>query len=87
MTITKIGGFINKTEARRLDGGGGIMNLIVELLLKLDYNDSGKRYKAVTDEKADDYGYGLYQALEYDFKYLKNDDFVFRGSTMNTIKK
>jgi hypothetical protein len=27
----------------------------------------------------------LYQSLEYDFKYLKNDDFGFKGKLLNTI--
>jgi hypothetical protein len=40
MTIAKVGGFINKTTARRSDRGGSIMDLVSELLLKFDYNDS-----------------------------------------------
>ncbi len=87
MTIAKIGGFGKKAAARRLDGGGSIMDFVSELLLKFDYNDSTKRYKAETNENADDYSYRLYKSLEYDFRYLKNDDFGFRGNSLNIIKK
>jgi hypothetical protein len=87
MTIAKVGGFINKTAARRSDRGGSIMDLVSELLLKFDYNDSRKRYKAETNENLDDYGYDLYQSLEYGFKYLKSDDFGFRANSLNTMKK
>ena len=87
MTIAKIGGFGKKTAARRLDRGGSIMDFVSELLLKFDYNDSKKGYKAETKENADDYGYRLYKSLEYDFRYLKNDDFGFRGNSLNIIMK
>ena len=87
MTIAETGDFVKKTAARRLRRGGNIMNLISELLLKLDYNGRRRIYKTETNENVDDYGYELYHLLEYDFKYLKNDDFGFRGNSSNTMKK
>lgn len=87
MTIAKIGGFDKNTAARRSDRGGSIMNLVSEIFLKSDYNDSRKTYKPETDMNIDDYGYGMYKSLEYDFKYLKNDDFGFRGNSLNVMKK
>ena len=85
MTIAKIGDFINNTAARRSDRGGNSMNLISEVLVKLDFNDKRRKYKTEANKNIDDYGYVLYQSLEYDFKYLKNDDFGFRGNLLNTI--
>lgn len=63
------------------------MNLISELFLNLNYNDRTREYKAEAANNTHDYGYALYQSLEYDFKYLKSDDFRFGESLLNTIKK
>ena len=87
MTIAKMGEFINNTAARRLDRGGNSMNLINEVLVKLDFNNKRKKQNAETNNNIDDYGYILYQSLEHDFKYLKNDDFGFKGNLLNTIIK
>ena len=87
MTIAKMGEFINNTAARRLDRGGNSMNLINEVLMKLDFNNKRRNQKAETNKNIDDYGYVLYQSLEYDFKYLKNDDFGYKGNLLNTIIK
>jgi hypothetical protein len=85
MTIAETADFISKNAARKLDRGGNSMNLISELLVKLDFNDKRRKYKAEANKNIDDYGYVLYQSLEYDFKYLKNDDFGFKGKLLNTI--
>ncbi len=87
MTIAKMGEFINNTAARRLDRGGNSMNLINEVLMKLDFNNKRRNQKAEANNNIDDYGYVLYQSLEYDFKYLKNDDFGYKGNLLNTIIK
>jgi len=85
MTIAQIGDLINKTAARKRDRGGNIMmNLLSEVLLNTDFNNKGRRYKTDENKKADDYGYAVYQSMEYDFKYLKNNDFGFRGNLLNT---
>lgn len=85
MTITEIGDFINGTAARRIGRGGNRMNLISEVLVKLGFNDKGRKYRTEANRNIDDYGHVLYQSLEYDFKYLKNDDFGFKGNLLNTI--
>ncbi|MHB1394961.1 MAG: hypothetical protein ACYCYE_18280 [Clostridia bacterium] len=61
------------------------MNLLSEALVKLDFNDKRRKYKTEANKNIDDYGYVLYQSLEYDLNYLKNDDFGVRGNLLNTI--
>ncbi len=85
MTIAETGDFVKSTAARKLDRGGNSMNLLSEVLVKLDFNDKRRKCKIEANKNIDDYGYVLYQSLEYDFKYLKNDDFGFKGSLLNTI--
>jgi hypothetical protein len=85
MAVAKIGNFINNTATRRIDRGGNSMNLISEMLLKLGFNFKRRKYKTEIDKNIDDYGYALYKSLEYDFKYLKSDDFGFRGNLLNTF--
>lgn len=84
MTITQIGELIEKTAARKRDRGGNSMNLVSEVLVKLNFNDKRRKYKVEENKNSNDFGYVLYQSLEYDFKYLKNDDFGFRGNLLNT---
>ena len=87
MTIAQIGVFVKNAAARRSDRGGNSMNLVSEVLVKLDFNDKRRKYETEANKNVDDYGYALYQSLEYDFKYLKNDDFGFRGNLLNTMKR
>ena len=61
-----------------------MMNLLTEVLVKSDFNDERRRYKTDENRNIDDYGYVLYQSMEYDFRYLKNNDFGFRGNLLNT---
>ena len=87
MTIAEMGGFISKIAVRRSDRGGNSMNLISEVLVKLGYNDKKIKCKYDENNNIDDYGYALYQSLEYNLKYLKNDDFGFRGNLLSTMKR
>jgi hypothetical protein len=82
MTIAKTGDFVKNIAARKLDRGGNIMNLVSEIFVKLSYNDKIEKHKAEPNKIVEDYGYELYKSLEYDFKYLKNDDFRFRGNLL-----
>lgn len=88
MTIAQIGDLINKTADRKRDrGGNSMLNLITEVLVKSDFNDERRRYRTDENKSIDDYGYVLYQSMEYGFKYLKNNDFGFRGNLLNTNKR
>lgn len=87
MTIAKVGGFAKNNTTGRTDRGGNIMNLVSELFLTLNYNERRGECKAKAGMNTYDYGYALYQSLEYDFKYLKSDDFRFGESLMNTLNK
>lgn len=84
MTIAQIGDFVKNTTARKRDrGGNSMLNLLTEALAKSDFNDERRKYRTDENNRIDDYGYVLYQSMEYNFKYLKNDDFGFRGNLLN----
>ncbi|HOS69004.1 MAG TPA: hypothetical protein PLG67_08870 [Bacillota bacterium] len=67
MTIARV---CENTAVREFDRGGKSMNLITELLTRL-------KYKYRENRDLNDYGYELYQSLEYNLKYLKGDDFGY----------
>ena len=58
------------------------MYLINEALIKVDYNDRIRKYSTEANLNKKDYGYALYQSLEYDFKYLKSEDLGFLKNLM-----
>ncbi|MGE5631262.1 MAG: hypothetical protein ACM3TR_09230 [Caulobacteraceae bacterium] len=63
------------------------MNLVSSILVKSDLTENQKLNKANEDRITDDYGYSLYQSLEYDVKYLKSNDFGYKASLLNIIIK
>lgn len=63
------------------------MNLIGCLMVSMDYNE-----KSIKNEKGlklhqENYGYALYESLEYDHRYLKNSDFDYRLRQINGLLK
>lgn len=77
----------SKTAAGNRDRGGNTMNLNGSILVNLNYGEKQKLDKADANRVCDDYGYYLYNSLEYDRKYLKKNDFGYKASLLNiTIK-
>lgn len=58
--------------------GGNHMNLISCLMVSMDYNEKSIKNEKGLKLHGEDYGYALYESLEYEHKYLKNSDFDFR---------
>lgn len=83
MTIARVCSSKDNITVREFDRGGKSMSLIIRLLARLgnDHKDRGNR-------DFNDYGYALYQALEYNLKYLKGDDFGYeRNPQVQPIDK
>jgi hypothetical protein len=49
--------------------------------------ENQKLNKVKEDRITDDYGYSLYQSLEYDVKYMKSNDFGYKANLLNIIIK
>lgn len=81
MTISDMGGLVKNNTVRRFDRGGKEMNLFSKALIKLGYNDN-KRNHTDNTRTVDDYGYELYQSLEYNIKHVKNVDEAFRENPL-----
>ncbi|KUO74613.1 MAG: hypothetical protein APF77_23150 [Clostridia bacterium BRH_c25] len=85
MSITETGGFVKYITAGKSDRGGSSMNLIRRILANLNQDDKKGRYKTEAINNINDYGYALYQSLEYSITYLKNDDSGLKGNVTNII--
>ncbi|HYE83259.1 MAG TPA: hypothetical protein VEG39_13980 [Clostridia bacterium] len=85
MIIEETGGFIKNTAARKFDRGGNSMNLLKRIFVELNYNDEARKYTTEADSNINDYGYRLYRSMEYNIKYLKNDDSGLKGNVVNTF--
>lgn len=80
MTSLDIGSFIEQGTTRSYDRGGRKMNLLfIETLVNLDHKGKGKNDPAI---KVDDYGYALYQSLEYNIKHARSADGEFRENPL-----
>jgi hypothetical protein len=84
MTIMQLGGLINRAVLRKNDRGGNSMNLFIEVLVKSEFNER-KPERVEKNKNFNDPGYVLYQSLEYDNKYLSNDDMGFWKNQLNMV--
>jgi len=65
------------------DRGGNIMNLISSVLVYPKHEKYEKINKSNDKRVVDDYGYYLYNSLEYNKKYIKSNDFGYKASILN----
>lgn len=82
--MTQSGGLINKAVLRKNDIGGNDMDLFNEVWIKSEFNGR-KSVRAEQKKNMNDPGHVLYQSLEYDIKYLSNDDKSFWEKQLNML--
>lgn len=75
------------TAVENYDRGGDNMNLIVKMLGKRKADDETVRYGAAAEDNIKDYGYRLYKSMEYNIKYLKNDDSGLKAGITDTFTR
>lgn len=86
MTISGMSGLVKKNTVRRSDRGGNYMNLFNRVLMKLGYDDKRRKHMNEAENIIDDYGYVLYQSLEYNIKQVRNSDIGFVINPFSSIR-
>lgn len=87
MTVFGIDGLIKRNTVKRPDRGGKGMNLINAILMKSDDHDRKRQHMNQENNIADDYGYQLYKALEYNTRHMENGVTEFEKMLLNTLMR